>query len=103
MAAPIVDDELWALIEPLLPTPKPRRKKYPGRLPVAGCEPSRPERNPVRTRDRYPLARPLDKIGIWFGFNLLETVARLAEDRRVEAIQRRSLDQQMTLPTLTGC
>jgi transposase len=35
MGAPIVDDELWALIEPLLPTPKPRRKKYPGRLPVA--------------------------------------------------------------------
>ena len=35
MGAPIVEDELWALIEPLLPTPKPRRKKYPGRLPVA--------------------------------------------------------------------
>jgi hypothetical protein len=28
MGAPIVDDELWALIEPLLPTPKPRRKNY---------------------------------------------------------------------------
>ncbi|MGT2509207.1 IS5 family transposase [Cupriavidus basilensis] len=35
MGAPIVDDELWALIEPLLPAPKPRRKKYPGRLPVS--------------------------------------------------------------------
>jgi transposase len=35
MGAPIVDDELWALIKPLLPTPKRRRKKYPGRLPVA--------------------------------------------------------------------
>ncbi len=35
MGAPIVDDERWAMIEPLLPTPKPRRKKYPGRLPVA--------------------------------------------------------------------
>jgi transposase len=35
MGAPIVDDELWALIEPLLPTPKPRRENYPGRLPVA--------------------------------------------------------------------
>ncbi|NVI07069.1 transposase, partial [Paraburkholderia sp. JPY454] len=30
MSAPIVDDELWTLIEPLLPAPKPRRKKYPG-------------------------------------------------------------------------
>lgn len=33
MSAPIIDDELWALIEPLLPPPKPRRKK--GRLPVS--------------------------------------------------------------------
>ena len=35
MGAPIIDDELWALIEPLLPPPKPRRKKHPGRLPVS--------------------------------------------------------------------
>ena len=31
MAKPIVDDALWAIIEPLLPPPKPRRKKNPGR------------------------------------------------------------------------
>ncbi|KAI3611828.1 Mobile element protein (plasmid) [Cupriavidus necator H850] len=35
MSAPIIDDELWALIEPLLPPPKPRREKYPGRRPVS--------------------------------------------------------------------
>ncbi|WP_256702629.1 IS5 family transposase [Burkholderia ubonensis] len=35
MPAPIIDDELWALIEPLLPPPKPLRKRYPGRLPVS--------------------------------------------------------------------
>ena len=35
MGAPVIDDELWALIEPLLPPPKPRRKKYPGRLPIS--------------------------------------------------------------------
>ncbi len=34
MPAPIIDDELWKLIEPLLRPPKPRRKRYPGRLPV---------------------------------------------------------------------
>lgn len=34
MGKPIIDDELWALIEPLLPPPKPRRFKYPGRKPV---------------------------------------------------------------------
>src|SRR5476649_713449 len=35
MPAPIIDDELWTLIEPLLPPPKPRRTRYPGRLPVS--------------------------------------------------------------------
>ena len=34
MARPILDDDLWALIEPLLPPPKPRRSRYPGRRPL---------------------------------------------------------------------
>jgi transposase len=34
MDKPIIDDELWERIEPLLPEPKPRREKYPGRKPV---------------------------------------------------------------------
>ncbi|AUT65077.1 IS5 family transposase [Paraburkholderia terrae] len=34
MAKPILDDELWALIDPLLPPPKPRRSRYPGRKPL---------------------------------------------------------------------
>jgi len=33
-AKPILDDELWALIEPLLPAPKPRRIRYSGRKPL---------------------------------------------------------------------
>lgn len=33
MTVPIVTDELWELIEPLLPT-KPRRFRYPGRKPL---------------------------------------------------------------------
>lgn len=35
MAKPLVDDRLWALIEPLLPPPKPRRWRYPGRQPLS--------------------------------------------------------------------
>ena len=31
MAKPLVDDELWKLLQPLLPPPKPRRWRYPGR------------------------------------------------------------------------
>jgi transposase len=34
MAKPLVDDELWELIQPLLP-PKPRRWRYPGRKPLS--------------------------------------------------------------------
>ncbi len=34
MGKPLVSDELWELIQPLLPTPKPRRSRYPGRKPL---------------------------------------------------------------------
>ena len=34
MVKPILDDALWALIEPLLPPPKQRRARYPGRKPL---------------------------------------------------------------------
>ena len=34
MVKPLVSDELWELIKSLLPTPKPRRSRYPGRNPL---------------------------------------------------------------------
>ena len=34
MAKRLLDDELWSVIEPLLPPPKPRRAKYPGSKPL---------------------------------------------------------------------
>ena len=34
MPKPLVDDELWELFHPLLPPPKPRRRRYPGRKPL---------------------------------------------------------------------
>jgi transposase len=34
MARPLVSDALWARIEPLLPPPKPRRRRCPGRNPI---------------------------------------------------------------------
>jgi transposase len=34
MAKPLLTDEQWMLIEPLLPKPKPRRKHSPGRKPI---------------------------------------------------------------------
>jgi transposase len=35
MSKPLIDDELWALIEPILPPPKPRRFRYSGRQPLS--------------------------------------------------------------------
>jgi len=35
MAKPLLDDELWNLIEPLIPK-KRRRFRYPGRKPMCG-------------------------------------------------------------------
>src|SRR4028118_604084 len=34
MAKPLVSDALWDRIHPLLPPPKPRRKRFPGRKPI---------------------------------------------------------------------
>src|SRR6266853_6223926 len=34
MAKPLVSDALWERIEPLLPPPKPRRFRFPGRKPL---------------------------------------------------------------------
>lgn len=35
MSKLLVDDELWELIQPLLPSPKIRRRRYPGRKPLS--------------------------------------------------------------------
>src|SRR5437870_3242069 len=34
MSKPLIDDELWEIVEPLLPPQKARRFRYPGRKPV---------------------------------------------------------------------
>src|SRR5579883_3634193 len=34
MARPLLPAELWERIEPLLPPPKPRRFRFPGRKPI---------------------------------------------------------------------
>ena len=35
MAKPLLDDDLWTLIEPIFPKPKRRRRRYPGRKPIS--------------------------------------------------------------------
>ena len=36
MAKPLVSDELWEMLQPLLPPAKPRRFRYPGRRRIDG-------------------------------------------------------------------
>jgi transposase len=38
MAKPVLDEELWRLIQPLLPKPKRRRRWHPGRRPLGDRE-----------------------------------------------------------------
>jgi transposase len=38
MAKPILDDDLWALIDPILPPLKKRRFRFPGRKPIGNRE-----------------------------------------------------------------
>lgn len=35
MAKPILEESLWQLVEPVLPPPKPRRRKNAGRKPIS--------------------------------------------------------------------
>jgi transposase len=37
MAKPLVSDELWAVVEPLLPTPGPKKKDGRPRIPDRAC------------------------------------------------------------------
>jgi transposase len=38
VSKPMLDDGLWAIIEPLLPLPKKRRRRFPGRKPIGHRE-----------------------------------------------------------------
>ena len=35
---PLIDDDFWAIVQPLLPPPKPRRFDHPGRFPLGDRE-----------------------------------------------------------------
>src|ERR1700738_1507466 len=51
--------------------------------PSPGFGPGCTERHPVRVQDRDTLVRPVDQVGIWFGPDLLASLARLAKRWRV--------------------
>ena len=50
MAKPLVSDEPWEIVLPLLPAPKPRRFRNPGRQPLED------RKAPVSSTGQAPLA-----------------------------------------------
>lgn len=74
----IVDDDLWALIEPLLP-PWPERS--PGPRPV--LDRSLPPGHPVRPLQRHSLATPALGAGVRLRTDLLAASGPVAEGRRL--------------------
>jgi transposase len=84
MAKPIIDDELWTLIEPLLPPPKPRREKNPGRLPVS----NRAALTGILFVLKTTLARPAGRDGMRLGRDMLAPAARLASSRCLGSLAR---------------
>ena len=81
MAKEIMPDDLWALIEPILPFPK-RRFRYPGRQ--TGRQPQNAHRNSFRSANRNSVGGLAPGIGLRIRHDLLETAPRLATGRCVD-------------------
>ena len=75
MAKPLVSDELWQRIEPLLPQPKPRRFRFPGQ--ALGL-PQGPHRHHLRPQDGHLLGGVAPGDGLWLWHDLPELPQCLA-------------------------
>ena len=76
MAKPLVSDELWEIVQPLLPAPKPRRFRNPGRKRIDDRKAL--DRHSVRAEERNPLGNVAPGDGLRFGDDLLASAAGLA-------------------------
>jgi len=75
MAKPILDTELWPVIEQLMPPPKLRRERYPGH---AAGRPQSAHRNSLRAAVGHPLGNALQGDGLPLEHELLATAAGVA-------------------------
>ena len=97
MAKPLVSDELWQRIEPLLPQPKPRRFRFPGASPSAS--PQGPHRHHLRPQDGHPLGgvAPGDGLRLWH--DLPELPQCLAAGRGLGEVAPDPLGRGSSRPT----
>jgi transposase len=75
MDAPVIDDELWILIESLLPPPKPRRKGHPGRPRVSDHSRYHSENTSYRPAMVASMTEPTSKPGRSSEYTRLMAVA----------------------------
>src|SRR5437764_398880 len=80
MARPLVSDELWEALQPLLPPPKPRRFRYPGRKPVGHRQALTGILFVLKTGTPWEAPR---RDGLRLRHDLLAPPARLARGRRL--------------------
>ena len=92
MAKPLLPDELWEIIEPLLPPVDPQPQGRPAPRP----RPQGPDRHPLRPQDRHPLGGPAPRDGLRLRHDLLAAAARLAGRRHLGP------DPQVLLDKLRG-
>ena len=74
MSKPLVSDEFWELVQPLLPPQPPKPKGGRPRIP----DRHGPKWDTVRAKDRHWLGRPTQGDGLWQWDDLLEAPQRLA-------------------------
>lgn len=90
MAQPLVSDELWQIVEPLIPRVQ-RRHRYPGRKRID-------DRKVLtgilfRLEDRHTLGAATPGVGLRFGHDLLAAPARVAGAGRLAAPARSAARQ----------
>jgi ribonuclease/clavin/mitogillin len=69
MAKPLLPDDLWELLAPLLPPPKSRRHRLP--RPQAARRPQDPHRHLVHPQNRHPLGGSAPRDGLRLRHDLL--------------------------------
>ena len=87
MTRPLVPDELWEVVQPLLPRHRARPGKR-GRPP--GGRPGLPDRHHLRPAKRHPLGDAAPGDGLRLRHDLLAATAVLAAARRLEEAPPRS-------------
>ncbi len=91
MARPILDDELWSLIQPLLPTTEATSDVIPGAQ--AARRSRRSDWHPVRAAIRYSLGNASAGNGLRFRHELLAQATRLVARGRLGSTARGTAGQ----------